>query len=161
MSLIFFQSLIIAVFSFGTAIFYALSCIERPVINLWLNQRKVIGNHDIIRFIHNELKKLIPLLPPSNGFVIAIGTISMIFQCVLTNWSFFSIVIITFYWLSMLFIIFIGKINEAINDVKNTNSNDNIVNVKRGLSKLIKLHHQGLFANLFTVILQIIFTTIN
>lgn len=104
MSLIFFQSLIIAVFSFGTVIFYALSCIERPVINLWLNQCKVIGNHDIIRFIHNELKKLIPLLPPSN---------------------------------------------------------DNIVNVKTGLSKLFKLHHQGLFANLFTVILQIIFTTIN
>lgn len=155
------QALIIAVFSFGSAIFYSLSCIERPVLGLWLKPNKSLENNDLIRFVHKELKKLIPLLPPSNGFVIFFGMLSMITQCILTDLSYFSIGIILFYTTSMLHIIFIGGINSAINEVKNIDSNGDITSVKSGLKRLIKLHHQGLFANAFTVILQFTYLIIN
>ncbi len=50
-------SLIVTIFSFGGAIFYALSCIERSVLKLGLNHHSQEVDEKDIRFVHASLKR--------------------------------------------------------------------------------------------------------
>ncbi len=147
-------SLIVAIFSFGTAIFYALSCIEWSTLRLALNQHTQTVKNADVRFVHAALKRLIPLLPPSNGFVILFGTAALIYQCFLRGWDGPSILILTFYWLVTGYLITFGRIAAAVMDVRKTDSQGDIGDVRRGVSRLIVRHHIGLSANLGVVGLE-------
>lgn len=147
-------SFIIAVYSFGGAIFYALSCIERSVLKLGLDQQAKEVDDEDVRFVHAALKRLIPLLPPSNGFVILFGTAAMVYQGFARGWDRASVAVLAFYWALMGYLITFGKIGAAVADVRETSSDGDIQDVRRGVSSLIVRHHIGLVANLGTVILQ-------
>lgn len=149
----FLISFITAVFSFGSAIFYCLSCVENAVLSLVFKKAQ---NEEDIRFVHQALKRLSPLLPPSNGFVVLFGTGSLIYQCTLHNWNWQSLVILLFYILMNLYIIFIGKIAIAVKNLQQTDSNADIKKVTSNVRHLIIEHHLGLFANLGVVILEFI-----
>jgi|GEM_PF-3496338 len=149
-------SLIVAIFSFGVAIFYALSCIERSVLKLGLNQHSQEVDEKDIRFVHASLKRLIPLLPPSNGFVIVFGTAAMVYQGFTRNWDRGSIAVLAFYWSVMGYLISFGTIAAAVKDVRETSSDNRIEDVRRGVARLIVRHHIGLIANLGVVIFEFI-----
>ncbi len=147
---------IIAIFSFGTAIFYALSCVEWSVLRLGLNQHSRAVDDNDIRFVHAALKRLTLLLPPANGVVILFGTAAMVYQGVLRGWDGASIAVLAFYWLVTGYLMTFGKIAAAVKDLRQTNSNGDIEDVRRGVSRLIVRHHIGLAANLGAVILTFV-----
>jgi hypothetical protein len=149
-------SLIVTIFSFGGAIFYALSCIERSVLKLGLNQHSQEVDEKDIRFVHASLKRLIPLLPPSNGVVIVFGTGAMVYQGFTRNWDRASIAVLAFYWSVMGYLISFGKIAAAVKDVRAISSDSSIEDVRRGVARLIVRHHIGLIANLGAVMLEFI-----
>lgn len=150
---VFAPTVVIAIFSFGTAIFYALSCVEWSVLRLGVNQRSQSVKDEDVRFVHQALKRLTPLLPPANGFVISFGTAALVYLAVLSSWSWLSLLPLAFFWLVTGYLITFGNIAEAVKDVRNTSSEGAVEDVKRGVSYLIVRHHIGLIANLGTVLL--------
>ena len=147
---------ITAVFTLGTAIFYVLSCVERSVLGLVFGKKnKKISEADI-RFTHAALKRLSPLLPPSNGFVILFGNFALIAQGVIRGWDFLSIMIIVTYWAIMLYIIIFKKIAEDVKNIKETPNDAPIAKITENVSRLIVQHHLGLIANLLVVILEFV-----
>lgn len=147
---------ITATFAFGTAIFYCLSCVEKSVWKLAFSKDKSSLTEDNIRFTHKALKRLAPLLPPANGFVILFGVSALIYQCNLHLWNWQSLSILTFYILITIYIIFIGKIAKAVKNLMTINSDQEIEIVSSNVRHLITQHHIALFANLGVVILEFI-----
>ena len=147
---------ITATFAFGTAIFYCLSCVEKSVLKLAFRKDKTSVTEDNIRFTHKALKRLAPLLPPANGFVILFGVGALIYQCNLHSWNLESLSILTFYILVTLYIIFIGKIATAVKNLMTIKSDQELSLVTSNVRHLITQHHIALFANLGVVILEFI-----
>ena len=147
---------ITATFAFGTAIFYCLSCVEKSVWKLAFSKGKSSITEDNIRFTHKALKRLAPLLPPANGFVILFGVGALIYQCSLNSWNWQSLSILIFYILVTLYIIFIGKIATAVKNLMTINSDQEIEIVSSNVRHLIVQHHIALFANLGVVIMEFI-----
>lgn len=146
---------IAAVFMLGTAIFYVLSCVERSVLSLVFGRNKNANEEDI-RFTHASLKRLSPLLPPSNGFVIFFGNIALIIQGIIREWDIISIGIIVIYWVIMLYIILVKKIAQDVKNIKETPNDAPIELVTENVSRLIVQHHLGLIANLLVVVLEFV-----
>jgi hypothetical protein len=147
---------ITATFAFGTAIFYCLSCVEKSVLKLAFSKDKTAVTEDNIRFTHKALKRLAPLLPPANGFVILFGVSALIYQCNLNSWNLGSLSILTFYIFVTLYIIFIGKIATAVKNLMTIKSDQELSLVTSNVRHLITQHHIALFANLGVVILEFI-----
>lgn len=148
---------IIATFTFGSAIFYCLSTIEFSVLKLAFSRGGNGVSEADIRFVHEALKRLTPLLPPSNGFVILFGTVALILQAVSHGWSWQSLVVIIFYWGIHAYIIFFGKIAVAVKNVRSTDSKkDDLRKVTGNVRHLVIQHHLGLLANFGVVILEFI-----
>ncbi|MEO7308903.1 MAG: hypothetical protein ABIX01_00785 [Chitinophagaceae bacterium] len=145
---------ITATFAFGTAIFYCLYCVEKSVLKLVFNKGKIVVTEDNIRFTHKALKRLSPLLPPANGFVILFGISALIYQCNLQSWNFESLSIPLFYIGITLYIIFIGKIATAVKNLMTIKSDQELSLVTANVRHLITQHHIALFANLGVVILE-------
>ncbi len=152
----FLISFITAVFSFGTSLFYVLTCVERATLPLVWN--RVVAEADI-RFTHQALKRLAPLLPPSNGFVILFGFGSLITQGIALHWEIRSLVVLVYYLLLNIYIIFIGQIVKDVKNLKETESTGDLSKVTSNVKKLIFNHHLGLFANLGVVSLELILFT--
>ena len=108
-----------------------------------------------IRFVHQALKRLAPLLPPSNGFVVLFGISALTYQCTLHFWDLPSLSIFLFYILMNIYIIFISKVATAIKNLKETQSDTEISKVTSNVKHLIALHHLGLLAKLGVVILEL------
>ncbi len=70
----------------GPASSYALSSIERPVLGLAGRQPPRVAEPDV-RFVHQTLRRLNPLLPPTNGVVIVVGNGLLIRRRVRDGWS--------------------------------------------------------------------------
>ena len=145
---------ITATFAFGTAIFYCLSCVEKSVLKLVFSKDKTAVTEDNIRFTHKTLKRLAPLLPPANGFVILFGIGALIYQCKLHSWNLDSLSILLFYIGITLYIIFVGKIATAVKNLMTIKSDQEISLVTSNVRHLITQHHIALFANLGVVILE-------
>lgn len=147
---------IIAAFTLGTAIFYILSCVERSVLGLVFGKKKKAISEEDIRFTHAALKRLSPLLPPSNGFVILFGNIALIAQGYYRDWDFLAILILAVYWTIMLYIIIFKKIAEDVRNIKETPNNAALSKVTENVRRLIVQHHLGLLANLLVVLLEFV-----
>lgn len=150
----FLPAFIVGVFTLGASIFYCLDCIERSVLRLVFRKDVKAVKVSDIRFTHAALKRLTPLLPPSNGFVILFGTAALVSQGVLRNWDFLSILPLAVYIGLTLMIIIWGDINAAIKHVNSTSSDGDLVNVQQGVEKLVLLHHAALFTNLAVVLIE-------
>ena len=71
---------IVAIFTFGFSIFYVLSLIEKSVWPIiFAGVQKEVDETDV-RITDRTLKRLTPLLPPSNGVVILVGTTLLLRQ---------------------------------------------------------------------------------
>jgi hypothetical protein len=151
------DSLIVAVFTFGFSIFYALSCIE---IRTWPLMRRVdhpkVADADT-RFVHAALKRLTPLLPPSNGLVIIAGTTLLVMQAIGDQWSLVTTVPLVGYWVSMLSIIIIGRNPAVVRDIRAHDSQGDITLVRLDVRRVSIQHHAALFTNLAVVIYQFVF----
>jgi hypothetical protein len=147
----------IAIFSFGTAIFYALSRVEWSVLRLGLNRHSQAVKDEDVRFVHRALKRLTPLLPPSNGAVILLGTAALVYLAVVNSWSWLSILPLAFFWLVTGYLITFGRIAAAVKDLRNTSSEGAIKDVRRSVGRLVVRHHIGLVANLGTALLTFLF----
>jgi len=152
----FITAFVIASFTLGTAIFYILSCVERSVLGLVFKRSKTEVLEENIRFTHASLKRLSPLLPPSNGFVILFGNIAMIIQGFLRSWDILSILILVVYWVLMLYIIIFKKIAEDVKNIKETPNDASIHKVTENVRRLIVQHHLGLVANLAVVVIEFV-----
>ncbi|SFS07202.1 hypothetical protein SAMN05216559_3173 [Halomicrobium zhouii] len=148
------SGVVLSLFAFGTAIFYILSRIERFVLPLAFDVDAETVDDDDVRFVHRVLKHLIPVLPPSYGFVILFGTVALLYQGFERGWDWPSVVIITYYWGISGYSLVFGDIIGAVNRVKNTSSNSDIQSVRQGVRELLVQHHLGLAANLGVVVLE-------
>ena len=106
-----------------------------------------------IRFVHRALKRLTPLLPPSNGAVIVFGTAALVYLGILNSWSWLSLFPLAFFWLVTGYLITFGRIAAAVKDLNTTSSEGAMEDVRRSVSRLIVRHHIGLVANLGTALL--------
>jgi hypothetical protein len=136
-----------AAFAFGSGIFYALSSIERPVLGLARRTPPAVPDPDV-RFVHQSLRRLIPLLPPTNGIVILVGNGLLIRRGVRDGWSRPVLGALTWYWAINLHIIAVGRIDKDIRMVRSTPSDGDIEQVRHGVRRLVIQHHAGLAANL-------------
>ena len=150
----FIISFITATFAFGTAIFYCLSCVEKSVLKLVFSKDRNSVTEDNIRLTHKALKRLAPLLPPANGFVILLGVGALIYQCNLHSWNLESLSIFLFYIGITLYIIFVGKIATAVKNLMTIKSDQELTLVTSNVRHLIIQHHIALFANLGVMILE-------
>ncbi|GAA0198771.1 hypothetical protein ACFFQF_15480 [Haladaptatus pallidirubidus] len=148
------SGVILSLFTFGTAIFYILSRIERFVLALAFNEEADAVEDDDVRFVHRVVKHLIPVLPPSYGFVILFGTAALLYQGFERGWSWPSVLTIAYYWGISGYSLVFGDIVGAVNRVKNTSSDADIRSVRRGVRELVVQHHLGLAANLGVVVLE-------
>ncbi|SEO80273.1 hypothetical protein SAMN04487948_105228 [Halogranum amylolyticum] len=151
------SGVILSLFTFGTAIFYILSRIERFVLALAFDEETDTVEDDDVRFVHRVLKHLIPILPPSYGFVMLFGTLALLYQGFERGWDRTSVVIISYYWGISGYSLVFGDIVGAVNRVKNTSSDADIGSVRRGVRELVVQHHLGLAANVGVVVLEFIF----
>lgn len=153
------DALIVGTFVFGFSIFYALSLIEVKAWPLIFANRGEAVTDDHVRFIHAVLKRLTPLLPPSNGVVILFGTTLLFMQASTENWSLVATSLPVFYLSMMLGIIFIGKNPAVVFSIRSHDSNSDIADLRIDLRQVGIHHHIALFTNLTIVIAELaIFT---
>lgn len=153
------DALIVGVFVFGFSIFYALSLIELKAWPLIFRNRGELVTDDNVRFIHASLKRLTPLLPPSNGLVILVGTTLLFMQATGESWSLAATALPVFYLSMMIGIIVIGKNPAVVFSIRSHDSSSDIADLRIDL-RLVGIHHHiALFTNLTVVIAELaIFT---
>ncbi|MCF8529087.1 MAG: hypothetical protein K9G13_04330 [Aquiluna sp.] len=149
------DALIAAIFTFGFSIFYGLSLIEKSVWPLiFRNKPDLVSDHNIV-FTHTALKRLTPLLPPSNGVVILAGTSLLFWQAVNLDWSWQSTLLPVFYILMMAGIVLIGKNPAVVFSIRSHGPESPLPELRRDL-RLVGIHHHiALFTNLAVVIFQL------
>lgn len=148
--------LILLLFTFGATIFYVLLCIEKCTWPIALTDKLTqTVSEEEIRFVHRALKRLIPLLPPSNGVVVAGGGATLFWQAVQRSWDGTAVIIFSFWLAGLLYIIVIGKIAAAVKDVWTTPSDGELSAVKRGVRNLIRQHFNGLLHAIGVILLQL------
>ncbi|MBE9064608.1 hypothetical protein [cf. Phormidesmis sp. LEGE 11477] len=142
MTLTLVPTLIILFFSFATGFFAVLSYIEKPVWPLMFDAASNTVIDSDARLIHAELKRIIELAPPTMMTVVGSGTICILLQAWLQDFSRNSLVVLTF------FVIFQGyiltQLFSRIEAVKQTSSDGSISVVRTGLGELAAIHHIGL-----------------
>ena len=136
--------LILLLFTFASSIFYILLLIERRVWSLVFYPESAFAKESDVRFVHRSLKRLIPVLPPSNGVVVIGGLISLVWQGIKLGWTGPSIAVLAFWFLGQTYIIVFGKIASAIRDVWSTPTDGELEAVSRGVTNLIRQHRNGL-----------------
>ena len=116
---------VLLLFCFGATIFYVLLAIERKI---WFSMPTELD----FRLVHQVLKGLIPVLPPSNGVVVIGGLACLVWQAIERSWDWRSVIVLGFDVVVQLLIIFRGKIAAAVRDVKLTASDGDFAKVKMG-----------------------------
>ncbi len=146
---------IVAIFTLGFSIFYSLSLIEKRVWPIIFKDVRASVSEADIRFTHEALKRLTPLLPPSNGVVILIGTTLLILQSAEQSWSLESLSIPVFYILMMAGIVLIGKNPSVVFAIRRLDQDSPIQAVTQTIRTVGIHHHIALVTNLAVVLLQI------
>jgi hypothetical protein len=147
---------ILIAFSFGATLFHVLLSIERPIWRIALPRGGTAQVDEAdLRFVHQSLKRLIPVLPPSNGVAVIGGFAALIWQGIQRNWDWIAIFILAFCWSGQLSIILFGKIFSAIKDVWRTPSDGDLGDVRRGVRNLVRLHFSGLLHALGVLVLEL------
>jgi hypothetical protein len=148
--------LILILFTFAATLFHVLLSIERPVWRIALRRGDTAEVQATeLRFVHQSLKRLIPILPPSNGVAVIGGFSALIWQGALRDWDRVSVIILAFYLAGQLYIILFGKILSAIRDVWTTSSDGDLNAVRCGVRNLIRQHFNGLLHALGVLVLEL------
>jgi len=143
--------LIIALFTFGSAIFYFLLLLERKTWVLVLHPDRPMRSAEDVRFVHRALQHFIPVLPPSNGVVVVGGLAAIIWQIHLSGANMSSLAVFTYWFLGQAYIIVFGHIAAAIKDVRATPVDARLDDVARGVRNLVRQHRNG-FVHAFGVL---------
>ncbi|MDB9526266.1 hypothetical protein PN498_09735 [Oscillatoria sp. CS-180] len=147
-------TLIILFFSFATGFFVVLSYLEKPVWSLMLNTQSPKASDSDARLIHSELKRIIELAPPTMMTVVGSGTLCIVLQAWYRNFDSASLTILSFFVVCMGYVI--SQLFSRIEAVKNTPSDADISDVRRGLGRLAAIHHMGLFTVAGLTLLQLL-----
>lgn len=148
--------LILMLFTFGASIFYVLLCIEKRTwaIAFPAKLSRPVPESEV-RFVHQSLQRLIPLLPPSNGIVVVGGGGALLWQAIQRGWDWAAVLSFGFWLGGLLYIIVIGRIAAAVKDVWTTASNGELHAVNRGVKNLIRQHFNGLLHAIGVILLQL------
>lgn len=150
------DALIAATFTWGFSIFYGLSLIEKSVWPLIFGSRNAAVSEENVRFTHKALKRLTPLLPPSNGIVILVGTTLLMRQAWDMNWSFESLVQPVVYITMMLGIVLVGRNPAIVFAIRAQDENSPLDEVRKSIRSVGQQHHIALFTNLAVVLYQLL-----
>ena len=142
MTLTLFPTFIILFFSFAAGFFAVLSYIEKPVWPLMFDAKSNTVIDSDARLIHAELKRIIELAPPTMMTVVGSGTICILLQVWLQDFSRDSLIVLTFFVLCQGYIL--TQLFGRIEAVKQTPSDGSIGVVRSGLGQLAAIHHIGL-----------------
>lgn len=148
-------TLIILFFSFATGFFAVLSYIEKPVWPLMFDAKSDAVIDSDARLIHAELKRIIELAPPTMMTVVGSGTICILLQGWLQDFSRNSLIVLVFFVLCQGYIL--SQLFSRIEAVKGTSSDGNIDAVRAGLGKLAAVHHLGLITVAGLTLLELMF----
>lgn len=151
------QELLVATFTFGTAIFIFLSMLEIPVYRLIFGG----GHHAIaveaLRFVHRNLRFMTSKLPASNGVVILAALSLMICQGSTMSWDAWSTGLLAFYISGLLLIVLIlGNPKTVFSIRRNDSDSADIDLIIEDLRKVGRDHHIGLGLNLISLITQLL-----
>lgn len=150
------ESWIVATFTLGFSIFYGLSLIEKSVWPLIFKSADAPVAEDDIRFTLKALRRLTPLLPPSNGVVILAGMTLLTIQTANANWSLETLVLPIAYLSMMLGIVLIGKNPSVVFAIRSHNDSTPLDVVRKTIRKVGRHHHTALFTNLAIVLYQLL-----
>lgn len=150
------ESWIVAIFTFGFSIFYVLSLIEKSVWPIiFAGVQKEVDETDV-RITHRTLKRLTPLLPPSNGVVILVGTTLLLRQAWDLGWSWEATLLPIFYLTMMLGIVLVGKNPSVVFAIRAQDESSDLAEVKKTIRLVGIHHHTALATNLLVVLFQIL-----
>ncbi len=153
------QELLVATFTFGTAIFVFLSMLEIPVYRLIFGGRRNAIADETLRFVHRNLRFMTSKLPASNGVVILSALSLMIWQGSALSWDALSVVLLAFYISGLLLIVLIlGNPRTVFSIRRNDSDLANIDLIIDDLRKVGRDHHIGLGLNLIALITQLLIT---
>jgi hypothetical protein len=150
------ESLIVATFTFGFSIFYALSLIEFRVWGLIFGSGKAAISEDELRFTHKSLKRMTPLLPPSNGLVILVGLFLLMRQASDLGWGFEAAVMPIFYLTMMLFIVLVLRNPAVVFTIRAQDETTELSEIRKAIRRVGRDHHIALFTNLSVVLYQLL-----
>lgn len=150
------ESWIVATFTFGFSIFYGLSLIEKSVWPLIFKSQEARVAEEDVRFTLKTLRRLTPLLPPSNGVVILAGMTLLTIQSANADWSLETLILPIAYLSMMLGIVLIGKNPSVVFAIRAHDENTPIEVVRQTMRKVGRHHHTALFTNLVIVFYQLL-----
>ena len=142
----------IGLLGFATGIFTVLSLVEKPVWRLMRLPHSTSVSDETARTIHQALKRVIHLLPPTMITTMLSVSILLGFNLVSSNFEMPYVIVSAVFFVQFIFVASLLK--KRINDVDNTPSNGEISAVRTGLGALARLHHQGLLM-VFSTLLAI------
>ncbi len=151
------QELLVATFTFGTAIFIFLSMLEIPVYRLIFGGGHHAVADEALRFVHRNLRFMTSKLPASNGVVIMSALALMIWQGAATSWEVWSTGLLVFYMSGLILIVLIlGNPKTVFSIRRNDSDSADIDLIIEDLRKVGRDHHIGLTLNLISLITQLL-----
>ncbi len=141
-------------FTFAVGIFTTLSLLERPIWRLMRRPMDKDVPNGIVRTIHADLQRLIPLLPPTMVTTMTVGAVLLVMQAWQRDFDLPSTVIVAVFTLAQgyLFVELKGRI-RGVREVPNDGP---IEPVRTGLGRLVALHHGGLATTAAVAVLQLV-----
>lgn len=151
------EELLVATFTFGTAIFVFLSMLEIPVYRIIFGGRHHAITDEAIRFVHRNLRFMTSRLPASNGVVILSALSLMIWQGSDNSWDAWSTGLLTFYVSGLLLIVLIlGNPKTVFSIRRNDSDSADIDVIIEDLRKVGRDHHIGLALNFISLLTQLL-----
>ncbi|MEY4476730.1 MAG: hypothetical protein RJA31_234 [Actinomycetota bacterium] len=150
------QELLVAAFTFGTAIFIFLSILEIPAYRLiFAGSRRAISDESL-RFVHRNLRFMTSKLPASNGVVILSALSLMIGQGLDRSWDAWSAGLLAFYISGLMLIVLILKNPKTVFSIRRNDSDSADIDlIIDDLRKVGRDHHIGLGLNLISLTTQL------
>lgn len=151
------QELLVATFTFGTAIFIFLSMLEIPVYRLIFGRQHHAITHEALRFVHRNLRFMTSKLPASNGLVILSALSLMVWQGSTMYWDAWSTGLLAFYISGLLLIVLVFRNPKTVFSIRRNNSDSADINlIIEDIRKVGRDHHIGLGLNLISLITQLL-----
>lgn len=149
--------LICSFYAFG--IFYALSLMEKNVWGLMIDSDSRQVEDSEVERIQAVLQSVVHYLPPTMKVLMGSLLILLGIQVWIYGLSVLPIVILSVFAVALL--VGIPQVLSSINDVETTKIAESNTAIRKEVSKVLLVHHGGLFVTLVIGILQTILIVMN
>ena len=142
--------------SMGFMLLLVVGLMERTVVSLLFDSAANVAEEDI-RLTFSALQRIVGVLPYTLGVIVLSSAILSIVQGVQTQWNVYSIIVILFLFLPMIYNIFLADTAIVVENLKNTTPSDEISLVKKSLMAAVQQHYIGLSGFGLAFLTQIFF----